>query len=55
MEMHIILAWLFSRFELKLADESQLGISWADRVVARPASHLRIKVLQDRWDLIESQ
>ncbi|KAJ5715324.1 Cytochrome P450 E-class group I [Penicillium malachiteum] len=51
MELYAVLAYMFSHFSLELADKehSQGGIQWADRIVARATSNLKIKVIEDRW------
>jgi hypothetical protein len=52
MELYAVLAFIFSHFELQLVDndQSQKGIQWADRIVARAKSSLKIKVTKDRWE-----
>ncbi|KAJ5950556.1 Cytochrome P450 E-class group I [Penicillium vulpinum] len=51
MELYAVLAYIFSHFELELADdESRNGIQWADRIVARATSDLKIKVSKDLWN-----
>jgi hypothetical protein len=52
MELYAVLAFIFSHFELEPVDkdQSQKGIQWADRIVARSTSSLRIKVVKDRWE-----
>lgn len=52
MELYAVLAFIFSHFELELVDkdQSQKGIQWADRIVARATSDLKIKVVNDRWE-----
>lgn len=50
MELYAVLAYIFSHFTLDLVkDQSQKGIEWADRIVARATSNLKIKVVEDRW------
>jgi cytochrome P450 len=50
LEMTTILSYMLSRFELKLAEDAQSGIQWADRIVSHATKHLNVKVLNDRWE-----
>jgi hypothetical protein len=51
MELYAVLAYIFSHFALELVDDDQSrnGIQWADRIVARATSDLKIKVCKDLW------
>jgi len=52
MELYSVLAFMFSHFELELADkdQSQNGIKWADRIVARATASPQIRVVKNRWE-----
>ncbi|KAJ8063557.1 hypothetical protein OCU04_007429 [Sclerotinia nivalis] len=43
-EMHLVLANLFTRFDLELAPGSHNDMQWMDRVIVHPKHNLRIKV-----------
>ncbi|KAK4113198.1 cytochrome P450 [Canariomyces notabilis] len=43
-EMHLVLANLFSRYQLELTPGSDEAMVWLDRVIVHPAKNLRIKV-----------
>lgn len=50
LEMATILSYIFSRFELELAQDGESGIKWADYIVSHANKHLKVKILKDRWE-----
>jgi hypothetical protein len=42
-EMHLMLANLFSRYELELASDAHEAMKWEDRVIMHPHGFLHVK------------
>lgn len=43
-EMHLLLANLFTRFEIELGPNSDDNMVWLDRAIVHPKGNLRVKV-----------
>lgn len=48
-EMYIILALLFSRFEMELYETDASSVEWVDRGNAFNRSTVKVRVQRDRW------
>jgi hypothetical protein len=50
LEIFCTIAYLFSRYEMKLFETGPNSMQWVDRISARNRADVKVEITADRWN-----